>query len=115
MVRPCVASGFCQAGGKSWTRKFEQVDKWSFCLIAAMIAANRRDYEQKTAPEPHTGFQGQGGACRHQGRSNVGSTGGAFRRPPQLDYTWKAQLEGGASDVFGSGSTAPSTPAVDVK
>jgi hypothetical protein len=52
---------------QSWTRKFEQVDKWSFCLIAAMIAANRRDYEQKTAPEPHTGFQGQGGACRHQG------------------------------------------------
>ena len=36
--------------GESWTRKFEQVDKWSFCLIAAMIAANRRDYEQKTAP-----------------------------------------------------------------
>jgi hypothetical protein len=35
---------------QSWTRKFEQVDKWSFCLIAAMIAANRRDYEQKTAP-----------------------------------------------------------------
>jgi hypothetical protein len=52
---------------QSWTRKFEQPDKWSFCLIAAMIAANRRDYEQKTAPEPHTGFQGQGGACRHQG------------------------------------------------
>jgi Arm DNA-binding domain len=52
---------------ESWTRKFEQVDKWSFCLRAAMMAANRRDYEQKTAPEPHTGFQGQGGACRHQG------------------------------------------------
>ena len=45
--RPLVAqSGLSQ----SWTRKFEQVDKWSFCLIAAMIAANRRDYEQKTAP-----------------------------------------------------------------
>jgi transposase len=32
--------------------------------------------------------------------------------PNQLT-TWKAQLE--ASDIFGSGSTAPSTPAVDVK
>ena len=31
--------------------------------------------------------------------------------------SWKAQLEGGASDVFGSGngSTAAATPAVDVK
>jgi transposase len=29
--------------------------------------------------------------------------------------TWKAQLEGGAVDVFAVGSTAPITPAVDVK
>ena len=28
---------------------------------------------------------------------------------------WKAQLEGRASEVFGSGSTAPAAPAVDVK
>src|SRR5664280_176232 len=34
---------------------------------------------------------------------------------PNQITTWKAQLEGGASDVFGSGSTASSTPAVDVK
>src|SRR5471032_605124 len=34
---------------------------------------------------------------------------------PNQITTWKAQLEGGASDVFGSGRTAPSTPAVDVK
>jgi hypothetical protein len=37
---------------KSWPRKFEQADKWSFCLKAAMIAANRREHEQTTAPEP---------------------------------------------------------------
>jgi hypothetical protein len=52
---------------ESRTRKFEQGDKWSFCLKAAMIAANRRDHEQTTAPEPHTGLQGEGGACRRQG------------------------------------------------
>jgi transposase-like protein len=34
---------------------------------------------------------------------------------PNQITTWKAQLEGRASDIFGSGSTAPSTPAVDVK
>jgi transposase-like protein len=33
---------------------------------------------------------------------------------PHQITTWKAQLKGGASDVFGLG-TAPSTPAVDVK
>src|ERR1035438_9459640 len=34
---------------------------------------------------------------------------------PNQITTWKAQLEGGASSVCGSGSPAPSTPAVDVK
>src|SRR6202171_3967038 len=34
---------------------------------------------------------------------------------PNQITTWKAQLEGRASDIFGSGSTPPSTPAVDVK
>ena len=33
---------------------------------------------------------------------------------PNQITTWKAQLEGGAADVFGAGSTAP-TPVVDVK
>jgi transposase len=34
---------------------------------------------------------------------------------PNQITTWKAQLEGRASDIFGPGSPAPSTPAVDVK
>jgi 2-keto-4-pentenoate hydratase/2-oxohepta-3-ene-1,7-dioic acid hydratase in catechol pathway len=68
---------------QSRLRKFEQVDKWSFCLKAAMIAANRRDHEQTTAPEPQPGFQGEGGACRRQGRPDDSSTGRALRRPPQ--------------------------------
>ena len=33
---------------------------------------------------------------------------------PNQITTWKAQLEGGASDVFGWG-TAPSAPVIDVK
>jgi alkyldihydroxyacetonephosphate synthase len=43
---------------QSRPRKSAQDDKWSFCLTTAIIAANRRDHEQTTAPEPHTGFQG---------------------------------------------------------
>src|SRR5438046_9195575 len=34
---------------------------------------------------------------------------------PNQITAWKAQLEGGASNVFGTGSTAPAAPAVDVK
>ena len=34
-----------EAEGESRLRKFEQTDKWNFCLKAAIIAANRRDHE----------------------------------------------------------------------
>ncbi len=34
---------------------------------------------------------------------------------PNQITAWKAQLEGGASDVFGPGGMAPPSPAVDVK
>jgi transposase len=34
---------------------------------------------------------------------------------PNQITAWKAQLEGGACEVFGSGSPAPAAPAVDVK
>jgi transposase len=34
---------------------------------------------------------------------------------PNQITAWKAQLEGGASEVFGSGSVTAAVPAVDVK
>jgi transposase len=34
---------------------------------------------------------------------------------PNQITAWKSQLEASASEIFGSGSPAPSTPAVDVK
>ena len=58
---------------------------------------------QTTPPEPHTGFQGEGGACRDQGRPNTGAAGEQFDVHPNQITSWKAQLEGGAADVFGSG------------
>src|SRR6266404_2164690 len=72
---------------ESRLRKSEQGDKWNFCLTAGKIGPRiRRDDEQTSTPEPHPGFQGEGGACRRQGRPNTGSTGGAVRRPPQSDH-----------------------------
>ena len=103
------------SGKKSRLRKLEQVDKWGFCLKAAMIAANRRDHEQTTAPEPQPSFQDEGGACRRQGRPDDSSSGRALRCPPNQVTAGKARREGGASDVFGAGSPATAAPAVDVK
>ena len=65
-LHPVQAASRHRAGLKS-----EQGDKWSFCLTAGTIAPRiRRDNEQTTAPEPHAGLQGEGGACGHQGREH---------------------------------------------
>src|ERR1700686_4025220 len=80
--------------------KFEQVAKWSFCLTTAIIAVNRRDHDETTAPEPHTGLQGEGGACRRQGRSDAGSAGGAVRRPPQPDHLVEGAARGWSCRCF---------------
>ena len=98
-------------------RESERCDKWSFCLTAGKIGPRiRRDDEQTSTPEPHTGFQGEGGACRRQGRSNTGSVAEQFDVHPNQIASWKAQLEGGAADVFGpGGGNAAALPAVDVK
>src|SRR3954452_2676685 len=86
----CVSTtnvGSAAKGCQSRTRKFEQDAKWSFCLTAGTISPRiRRDHEPTTAPEPHTGLQGEGGACRRQGRPDDRSTGRAVRRPPQSDH-----------------------------
>src|SRR6266446_2323021 len=64
--------------GKSWSQESEQGDKWCFCLTAGKIDPRiRRDDEQTSTPEPHTGFQGEGGTCGDQGRDDAVRTGTA--------------------------------------
>ncbi len=101
---------------QSWPQESEQSDKWSFCLTAGKIGPRiRRDDEQTSTPEPHTGFQGEGGASRRQGRSNTISTVGAVRRASQSDHL----VEGAAGGRTGYGIrniTATETEGiVDVK
>ena len=64
---------------QSRLRKSEQGNKWSFCLTAGKIGPRiRRDDDETRTPEPHTGFQGEGGAGRCQGRPNDSSIGRAL-------------------------------------
>src|SRR5438105_3186611 len=73
-----IESGQLRFRSKSWPQESEQRDKWSFCLTAGKIDPRiRRDDEQTSTPEPHTGFQGEGGASRHQGRDDAVRTGTA--------------------------------------
>ena len=51
-----------------------------------------------------------------KGERTIAQIAEQFDVHPNQVTTWKAQLEGGAADVFGAGgSTMPAAPAVDVK
>ena len=71
-VALCRSSGrlvAIESRRESWPQESEQIDKQSFCLTAGKIAPRiRRDDEQTTTPEPHTGFASEGGAGRHRAR-----------------------------------------------
>ena len=46
-----------QRVGQSWLGEFEQGDEWSFCLIAARMAADQERVDDETsAPEPQPGI-----------------------------------------------------------
>jgi transposase len=52
-----------------------------------------------------------------KGERTIAQIAEQFDVHPNQVTTWKAQLEGGAADVFdgGAGSSSPATPNVDVK
>jgi transposase len=54
--------------------------------------------------------------CRQIGKRHAGALAEQFDVHPNQVTSWKAQLEGGAANVFGPGSgNAAAQPAVDVK
>jgi transposase len=64
----------------------------------------------------HTpGFKAKVALAAIKGDRTITQLAEHFDVHPNQITTWKAQLEGAASGVFGPGGTAPAVPAVDVK
>ena len=92
--------------------KNEAVTQWRFCR--KRHAAQRiGETIAETAPNPHTAIRQW--HCGHQGRPNTAQLAEQFDVHPNKITSWKAQLEGGAANVFGPGGGGATQPAVDVK
>src|ERR1700719_4221984 len=94
-----IATAPCQ----SWLGKFQQFDKWSFCLTAARMAADQERVDDETsAPEPQPGIQGESGIGCFEGREDVGRVGAAIRRSRQSDHAMEGAASGrGGRDIRG--------------
>src|SRR5438128_2145833 len=104
-------------GEQRWSRKSAQDDKWSFCLTAGTVVPSESGETMSRRPRRnHTpGFKAKVALAAIKGDRTLAQLAEQFDVHPNQITTWKAQLEGGAADVFGAGSTTPITPAVDVK
>jgi transposase-like protein len=61
------------------------------------------------------GFKAKVAIAAIKGERTIAQIADQFDVHPNQVTTWKAQLEGGAADVFGAGIGAASAPTVDVK
>ena len=76
----------------------------------------RRDHDETTAPEPPPGFKAKVALAAIKGDRTLAQLAEQFDVHPNQITSWKAQLEEGAADVFGSGGgNGGVQPAVDVK
>src|SRR3979409_1605526 len=87
-----------EAGQVSRIQKFGQRDKWKSCSPTAIKMAETRSNDDTTsAPEPHSGFQGEGGLGRAEGRQDPGRAGSTVRCPPQPDHGLEDAVAGKCS------------------
>ena len=76
-----------------------------------------REQEMKQTRKKHgSAFKAKVALAAIKGERTIAQLSEQFDVHPNQVTTWKAQLEGGAADVFGlGGGSRPTTPPVDVK
>ena len=70
--------------------------------------------DETDSPEPHSGFQGEGGDGGAERRENPDELSQQFEVHATQITKWKAQLVDGAAGIFG-GTPAGLPPLVDIK
>jgi transposase len=105
------------AQSKSWLRKSEQCDKWSFWLTAGRLTRESGETMSRRPRRNHTpAFKAKVALAAIKGEMTLAQLAEHFDVHPNQITSWKAQLQEGAADVFGpGGSNGAAAPAVDVK
>src|SRR6516164_9866315 len=108
---------FARTRREKWLRNFAQGDKWNFCLTAGHAGACESGETMKRRPRRnHTpAFKAKVALAAIKGDRTLAQLAEQFDVHPNQIMTWKAQLEGGAADVFGPGAGRAAEPVVDVK
>jgi len=104
--------------GQSRPQESAQDDRWSFCLTAGTLCpANQERTMSRRPRRNHTpAFKAKVALAAIKGDRTLAQLAEQFDVHPNQITSWKAQLEGGAADVFGpGGGNGSAQPAVDVK
>src|SRR5271167_364200 len=87
---------------QSRPRKSAQDDKWSFCLMTGTLLACESGATMSRRPRRNRtpGFKAKVALAAIKGERTVVQLAEQFDVHPNQVAAWKAQLEGGAADVF---------------
>jgi transposase-like protein len=103
---------------QKWLHNFRQGDEWNLCLTAGTIVARESGATMsRRARRNHSAaFKAKVALAAIKGDRTIAQLADQFDVHANQITTWKAQLEGGAADVFGpGGGSAQASPSVDVK
>ena len=103
---------------QKWLHNFRQDDEWDLCLTAGTVVARESGATMsRRARRNHSAaFKAKVALAAIKGERTIAQLADQFDVHPNQITSWKAQLEGGAVDLFGPGSgKGPTTPPVDVK
>ena len=98
-----------------WLRNFAQDDKWNFCLTAGTLLPCEETMKRRPRRNHTPAFKAKVAIAAIKGDRTLAQLAEQFDVHPNQIMTWKAQLEGGAADVFGPGAGRAAEPVVDVK
>jgi transposase len=114
---PCCRSG--PRRSREVLHNFGRCDKWNLCLTAGTVVDRESGATMSKRPRPsHSpAFKAKVALAAIKGERTVAQLAEQFDVHPNQVTTWKAQLEGGAVEIFGllAGGSRPATPPLDVK